>query len=158
MTGSAASSDFENHAAKQRYNEKKFPGEQRLRMKTFSASLILSLTMAAWMGYAQTAPKLLADIPFSYQAGGKTLPAGLYEFQVNADAPGITVTGSQTKEAVSVRSRARRPPRPGGQPAIVFDKVGDQHFLSEFYTATTGFILAGGAPGEHTHVNIKPRS
>jgi len=58
---------------------KKFKEEDCMRKQALLIAVVL--LSAAFLGISQNIPKVVADIPFSFMAGGKTLPAGSYQFK-----------------------------------------------------------------------------
>ena len=52
---------------------KKFKEEDCMRKQALLIAVVL--LSAAFLGISQNIPKVVADIPFSFMAGGKTLPA-----------------------------------------------------------------------------------
>ena len=116
-------------------------------MKTqfISKLLILALLIAAGgictkaQGLAQGT--IEADVPFAFIVGKKTFPAGKYTFK-RADDTNPEVleisdgSGRRTIFFKAGTAQANEYPR---QTNLVFDKIGDQYFLSEIWTSDTNF-------------------
>ncbi len=121
-------------------------------------SLLTILAVAGSLGaIAQMGPILRADIPFSFIAGGKTLPAGEYTFQPSNQDKEMLVRNAKSGETNFVAVLTRLGPRAGSEAEAVFDVVGDQHYLAEVHsTGIDGFAFSA-APGKHTHVSIKAK-
>ena len=82
---------------------------------------------------AQPADELVAEIPFDFYVGGKTMPAGEYTVRtVTAyDDGGLQIRSADGSEGVLIlahaaQARSRRP----GPARLVFNRYGDQRFLS----------------------------
>lgn len=96
--------------------------------------IMFTMTAAALLG-GLLAPsvegqnKLEAAIPFDFQAGAKSLPAGKYDVHFNVIHGTLVVRNQKTNDSVFViihgaYSNQTRPP------AIVFERFGDRHLLS----------------------------
>ena len=104
---------------------------------TFTSLVALAGLLMAGNALAQT-HEVRADVPFSFVVGNKTLPAGHYlidseSSQVSADEVLIQNT-DQPRVAVLARTSGEPFTQPWGvatQGRLVFDQVGDQHFLRE---------------------------
>jgi hypothetical protein len=90
----------------------------------------MSLMFNATGAYAQSFAK--ADVPFAFNVGTAQLPAGIYEVKVLAQSPyEIMIRNPETSTAaVSIVRREG----PGNTEAkLVFDRIGNQYFLSEIW-------------------------
>ncbi len=96
-----------------------------------------------------------ADIPFSFIAEGKTLPAGPYEFMERDNPTAITVRNSKTGESLIVPVITLLGTQAEKETNIVFDIVGNDHYLSEVRIADTDGYLLRATPGKHTHALVK---
>jgi hypothetical protein len=117
------------------------------------AGVILIVAAGRVPCYAQTAT---TKIPFEFHAGGSALSAGAYGISYSDARPWILTLrrpdGSDHDLRVVTRLAQKIPPRLDCY--LVFDKVEDTYFLSEFwFPAIDGFLL-GGEPIEHTHVTV----
>jgi hypothetical protein len=97
--------------------------------------------------------KVNADIPFSFLAGGQSLPAGTYQFLLSANGKQISVRNTKGQERVLVTIVTRLSPRGQKGAEIVFDVAGSEHYLSEVFPPGSDGFMITGAPGEHTHVS-----
>lgn len=82
---------------------------------------------------AQPADELVAEIPFDFYVGGKTMPAGEYTVRTvtTSDDSGLQLRSAAGSESVIIlthaaQARSRRP----GPARLVFNRYGDQRFLS----------------------------
>ena len=97
-------------------------------MKTIRITLSIALLVLATAMFAQTGPgDVVADVPFAFTVGGKTLPAGRYivkpadEHAVRIFRPQTTGIFVSTHAAVKTSSE---------QTKLVFHRYGDTYFLS----------------------------
>ena len=90
----------------------------------------LALTQSA---LAQSTSLAEANIPFAFQTGTQTLPAGMYRIDRESGhllllrGPGQAAGFVDTHDAI--RSRA------AAQGTIVFDRYGDKYYLRQIWTA-----------------------
>jgi len=121
-------------------------------------SILAALTVAASLSaMAQIGPNLLADIPFSFLAGTKTLPAGQYEFLPSVNELEMTVRNQKTGESVFVPVLTRLGPRSERDAEVVFDVSGNQHYLAELHVPGIDGFAFKAAPGKHSHVAVKAK-
>lgn len=119
-----------------------------------SVALLLLLPL---IGGAQATSKVVADISFAFHAGKDVLPAGVYDFKPGNSDTVMTIRNTQTNSSIMTPVVTRLAQRPGDEAAIVFDKVGDQYYISEIHVpGIDGFHLTG-APGPHTHVTVRAK-
>ena len=113
--------------------------------------------LATTFGFAQSDQIIHVKIPFSFMVGEKLLPAGEYDFGPNALNDAIKVTSAEKGEGgdAIVLTQLSDEFHNTGRGHVVFDKVGNTHFLSEIWIPdTVGFLVY--APSEkHTHVVVK---
>ena len=96
--------------------------------------MAMTLTLLPMMAAAQMQPdaKLVAQVPFDFMIGGKTVPAG--QFSVQRAAPGSIALAMRNRDAkVSVVTNAARDERktPAAANTLVFNKYGHHYFLSQ---------------------------
>ena len=90
---------------------------------------------------------------FPFVVGGKTLPAGKY----NIEQPTLETLVFQEAKSGAPRvegpvvTRLAPPATALAAPRLVFDKVGDQYFLSEVWIPGHDGFLLYGAKEKHTH-------
>jgi hypothetical protein len=98
-----------------------------------------------------------ADIPFSFIAAGKTLPAGTYTFQEAELGMMMSVRNAKTGEVNMVSVLTRLGPRSTKESEVVFDVVGNDHYLAEVHMISSDGYAFKAAPGKHTHVGVKAK-
>jgi hypothetical protein len=97
------------------------------------SSLIVMLISG--LSYGQAGSRVIANIPFAFIAGNKTLPAGEYTIdRPNDNEPGLLlIRGVDSKVALFVNAedvQARKTPE---KTELVFNEVGDKYFLSKIW-------------------------
>jgi len=128
-------------------------------MRKHVISLLTILAVAGSFGaIAQVGgPLVLADIPFSFVAGTKTLPAGPYAFQSSNNDLEMTVRNQKTGESAFVPVLTRLGQRSGNEAEVVFDVAGNEHYLAELHVSAVDGYAFKAAPGKHTHVGVKAK-
>ncbi|MBM3746882.1 MAG: hypothetical protein FJW34_13905 [Acidobacteria bacterium] len=95
----------------------------------------LLLIGAAGTASAQTTLKLIADIPFEFTVGSKTLPAGTYAVDRewsniiafrSANATGAAFVIANPAQATAIAEQAK----------LVFNRYGNRYFLAQLWTAS----------------------
>ena len=95
-----------------------------------------------------------ADIPFSFQAEGKTLPAGRYEFTEIDNGAIVRVAGASGENAVLMPTLTRVAAEVHGHADdshVVFDVVNGVHTLSEVWSSGSDGFLVSVTKAAHTH-------
>lgn len=103
---------------------------------TFSSLTLLTAAAA----FAQSGTALQADIPFEFQVGNTTLPAGHYDVRAEGPASALSIRCFRCKTGVMILTNSvyARQTRETGK--LVFNRYGDKYFLASVWTA-------GGSPG-----------
>ena len=127
-------------------------------MKKYAIAGVLMLMMITTFAAAQVSTRaVVADVPFAFIVGGKTLPAGAYRFVPGANLTQMSVIGAKGKEAVMAPVVTRLSPRSPEEAAVVFDVAGSVHYLAEIYLPGIDGFQVPCAPGDHTHVVVKAK-
>jgi hypothetical protein len=97
-------------------------------------NLSVALLAAASM-YAQGSQNLTVQIPFGFHVGNSMLPSG--EYIVSTDvAPGVVrVRSADAKSSVMILSIAAQTSATPSTGKLVFNKYGDEYFLSQIWKA-----------------------
>lgn len=119
--------------------------------RLFACSVVLIMILGSWAVAQDTV--VHANIPFSFSAGGKVLPAGNYEFRVQDDANTVLVKNLLTGEGVlaTVATRIAGDPTLKGPARITFDEVNDNHILEAFWPARDDGYLVQVTAVKHKH-------
>jgi hypothetical protein len=100
-------------------------------------SAFFGLAAFAAAARAQEIDQIIVKVPYEFVASGKTLPAGTYRVQRAYDDRGFKVlvmTSFENREGVLLLSSDVSTAREY-KPAVSFEYVGDQYFLSKIETA-----------------------
>jgi hypothetical protein len=109
-------------------------GGGNMKRQAVSLVSLLSLLLVAGSAIAQTI-HVRGDIPFNFVVGSKTYPAGTYEIGT------IDITNSKTLLLKSrdgsanamINSNAAESLMPANQTKLVFNRYGNQRFLSQIW-------------------------
>ena len=107
-----------------------------------TAALLGLLLMPALVpAYAQS---LKFEVPFDFVAAQGTMPAGEYRVSPNEPAQGVVrLVNSKGSSAAICFTHAIQSSRPSNTAKLVFNRYGDQYFLSQVWTQGTdrGHVL-----------------
>jgi len=127
-------------------------------MKKQAIAVISVLLLLPFLGMAQVSPLgVNAEISFSFSAGDKPMTAGGYDFKPAASLDSMTITNLKTRQRIMVMVTTRLSQREQNEASVVFDKVGDQYYLSEVYLPGMDGFAFKGAPGQHSHQTVKAK-
>jgi len=103
-------------------------------MKLFKVSLFFALLGALCLP-AVSQTQMLVDVPFSFVAGGQSLPAG--EYRVSRAFPwgdsGWRIRGS--KDSAAMMTNNVQSPHKAHRPSMVFVHTGDVYTLAQIWTS-----------------------
>jgi hypothetical protein len=105
--------------------------------------LVLSVAFFAVSANAQVSNRIDAKIPFDFNVGDKSHPAGDYVIKlskVSANALELSLEDSMGNRLQNVLI-TRSGEVSNNAARLVFDVVGDQHYLAKILTADKGFSL-----------------
>jgi hypothetical protein len=95
----------------------------------------IALMAALVSANAQSAGSLVADIPFDFAVGGKSLKAGEYSIRAFTSNSDALVISNQNSNQAAVRLSQSIEARTAPQHAkLVFHRYGQRYFLSEVWT------------------------
>lgn len=108
-----------------------------MRLLAVCAATALALVLGAAGSFAQGTFK----VPFTFQAGGKSLPPGVYRVAQKDDSQ-ITLRQEATGKDFQVpfTKRLAQPSPPPSEPQLVFDVVGN--FAPSYTEYVTDYVLA----------------
>ena len=97
--------------------------------------IIISLFGFAAGAKAETHREIIVKIPYEFVAAGRTLPAGTYTVSRLSDdrLAGLSIVSHEERSGVSVLANQFEN-RPADDPKILFERVGDVHYLSSIET------------------------
>ncbi len=127
-------------------------------MKIYLSAVVLFLLVITASASAQTSTDVVtAQVPFAFIVGGKTLPAGTYQFRASNNFNQIDVASVDGKNAALSIVNTRLSPRSKTEALVVFDVAGNDHYLAEVYIPGMDGFQVPCAPGKHTHTVVKGR-
>ena len=110
-------------------------------MKTNIGRLLMTIGFSAVLGsslmLAQPKPRGRVEIPFAFHVRDAALPAGSYTVEEFKTAGTLLITNNESGKAIFTVA----PPTRSGETEeskLVFNKYGDQYFLSELWFAGKG--------------------
>ncbi len=127
-----------------------------MKRQILVALAVAAFALVTGAGIA-TAQEQWLNVPFAFTVAGQTMPAGRYSVEVTesqvvilrqANTAASIVLPAVTRLAVSGAS-------PEDDPRLVFDKVGNMYYLSEFWPPDMDGFLVYGAKEAHTHSSVK---
>ena len=105
---------------------------------TILSLVVMSLMFNVTGAYAQSYAK--ADVPFAFNVGAAQLPAGTYEIKALSQS-GNQIMIQNSKTNASAVSIARRDGSRNTESKLVFDRIGNQYFLSEVWKDSGAGII-----------------
>jgi hypothetical protein len=105
-----------------------------MRKKTLLALAVLSAMALVAVAPAFAQDRVEAKIPFAFNVGSKSLPAGDYEVR-RLMAKTLAIQNEATQQAAIVLTMVAPPNDISSEAVLVFHKYGDRCFLSEVQTA-----------------------
>jgi hypothetical protein len=105
---------------------------------TILSLVVMSVMLNATGAYAQSYAK--ADVPFAFNVGAAQLPAGTYEIKALSQG-GNQIMIQNSKTNASAVSIARRDGSRNTESKLVFDRIGNQYFLSEVWKDSGAGII-----------------
>lgn len=120
-------------------------------MKNHCVRILIAFFGLAALGVAahgQTSDQLTVKIPYEFVVAGKTLPAGTYRVNRVDDRDNRVLALSSFENRVTAFVLANEITDRTGfqQPALRFERVGDQHLLSKIETVEHVFTLPVSRP------------
>lgn len=118
------------------------------------------MTLISLFVLAAVAPLLYAGdmtvtVTQPFKAAGKSYPAGHYRILADPEEDHINLLNLDKRTKDEVQITTRLTPREGQSGEIVFDRIGNDYYLSEIYIIGMDGIFFMGAPGKHKHLIVK---
>ncbi len=106
-----------------------------MKKKIYStfAMLSLSLLMAVVSVQAQSSGKLEVNIPFEFQIGSQTLPAGEYSIKRLTQNSVLVRSADGQRRAIAQTPKTITADENGKQEKLVFNQYGNQYFLAQVW-------------------------
>jgi hypothetical protein len=97
----------------------------------------LAIATAVVTANAQSAQKVVADIPFEFSVGYKTMPAGEYSVQTVASAgDGLLIRSADGKNSALRLSEATEKAQDKSHARLIFHRYGDLYFLAQVWNGS----------------------
>jgi len=129
------------------------------RHTTHRLGLLAALLLVASVVLPTTAraeEELVSNVPFAFQAGGRTFAPGVYTLRPAEDQMLITLY-PERGPGVPLLSETKlaEPENVNEEGRLVFDKVGETYFLSEMWLPEHEGYLLHSTKEAHTHVKVR---
>lgn len=111
---------------------------------------VLALLVVVF-AHGQTGTVLSANVPFGFEAGGTSLPAGTYQFKFNLPEKSLVISGAkagETKLQIIARLAGASLFKDTG---LVFNVVQDRHVLAEVWIPGQGGVLVNNTLEKHSN-------
>ena len=95
--------------------------------------VVLALASAVASAKAQSANKVIADIPFEFSVGYKSMPAGEYSVTTAISARGLLIQSADGKTSALRLSDETDRSKDKPRARLVFHRYGDRYFLAEVW-------------------------
>ncbi len=97
--------------------------------------VVLSMAVASVSARAQASFPLAANIPFDFVVGKQTLPAGEYRIEQPSSNSVLLIRSTDGHTSTIVMTMAALANDWQSESKLVFNRYGDQYFLSQIWTA-----------------------
>jgi hypothetical protein len=105
------------------------------RFTTMAFIVAIPLAGAVTRVHAQTPRKVVADVPFEFSVGYKTMPAGGYIVETLASAGNaLLIQNADAKSSALRGSEATVPMKDRHHARLVFRRYGERYFLAEVWS------------------------
>lgn len=106
---------------------------------TFKVLVLSSLfvVMAGLIVYAEVEPRVIANIPFAFIVGKKTLPAGDYTIdRPDSNDPNVLlIRNANNHVALFTNAESVQSRQMPNRSELVFNRIGDKYFLSKVWVS-----------------------
>ena len=96
--------------------------------------VVPALTSAAVSADAQSIGNVVANVPFEFVVGDKTLPSGNYTIQALNASSGVVIRSKDTQNSTVRLTNPIEPKRNNTQARLIFHRYGQRYFLSEVWS------------------------
>ena len=130
-----------------------------MKARVWIAASLLSFLLVAFASAQSAAVLGRLDIPFNFMVGKKEMPAGTYEIVKQEGQRSTLVLRNVSKNSQTylhvIERLAETQSTAKHKAMLVFDSVGEQKHISEFWPADNadGYLL-GTTKGEQKHVIV----
>jgi hypothetical protein len=92
------------------------------------------------------------NVPFNFEANGKTMKAGVYDVQARSNAAIIEVTNIRGGGHVFRVATPLGSPKPNTEPRLVFRCNDETCSLAQVWTSAAGYGYSTAKPADHEHM------
>lgn len=97
-----------------------------------------TVALTASLSMAQEVPNIKAYVPFDFQVGSQTLPAGTYTIKADASSSIMTVQSKDSRQTSMILTQQGLAKVDREKSHLMFHVVGDKKYLAEVWCAETG--------------------
>jgi cytochrome c553 len=116
-------------------------------------SVLTLLAVASAHGQAETV--IRANVPFGFEVGGASLPAGTYQFKISLAERSVLISGAKTGERkVHIITQLGGGSFFFGEGGLVFDTFEGHHALSEVWIPGQDGVLVNVTSKQHAHERV----
>jgi hypothetical protein len=126
-----------------------------MRKQVLAAVVVGVVALGLAGSFAWAANAVAVNVPFSFIAADKEMPAGSYEIRAEGDESRLVIRSSKGGGSVFALVIERLADTGAKEPKVVFDKMQDgKSYLSEVHIPGMDGFLVGIAKGKETHVVV----
>jgi hypothetical protein len=110
-----------------------------MKRKSLIMALLLGLTIV-WAGLVSASPVVTVrvNVPFAFSVNNQVLPAGSYEIVQNDNTSMLTIRNQSDRKSTIFSVNTADERRVPAAAKLVFNRYGDQYFLSQVWTRDSG--------------------
>jgi hypothetical protein len=123
-------------------------------------ALVLAFLCGSASVFAQYGTReMVATVSFDFNVGEDSFSAGQYKIERRGEGPALVISphkgGKNAMIPVVTRLARRHGSATNNGTSLVFDRVGDVHYLSEVWLPGQDGYLVKGTPEKHEHDIVK---
>jgi hypothetical protein len=112
-------------------------GKSNMKTRILSTTLVLGIMVALGLPAGAQTLRLKADIPFEFQVGHDSLPAGSYTIATTSSQNEIVLSQDNGGTALRLVFHRTDKGEASGQTSVTFHRYGDRYFLSSIQPGWT---------------------
>jgi len=122
----------------------------QMMCRNLTTIIVLSL-LAVASAYGQRPTRLTVNVPFGFEAGGKSLPAGTYQFTYDLNGRSLSISGAKGQMAILQIITQLGRSSFSTDSGLVFDTFEGRRVISEVWMPGVDGLLVHSTPKQHTH-------
>jgi len=128
---------------------------KNLQVKAKNLTIIAALTLLAVApALGQSATALRASVPFDFEIGGKSVPAGTYQFSLRLGQGAVVMSGAKAGDMRMPIISKLGTGTMFTDATLIFDTFEGHHALSEVWIPGEEGVLVKVTPKGHTHESV----